>query len=99
MSQIAYTILDQLGGNKFVAMTGAKNLMSDTNALCFRLPSHFAKDGINYIKISLESTDTYCIEAGTVQGRNYTKQSETEMVPVENLRQVFTGLTGLDCSL
>ena len=36
---IANTILEQLGGNKFIAMTGAKNFVSDGNTLRMTLPT------------------------------------------------------------
>jgi len=31
--KIAEIILEQLGGNKFIRMTGARNLVGDTNSL------------------------------------------------------------------
>lgn len=43
--EIATTILKQLGGNRFLAMTGAKHLAYGDNDLRFRLPK--AKDKIN----------------------------------------------------
>ena len=38
---IATTILQQLGGSRFIAMTGAKNLVAEENALIFRLPENW----------------------------------------------------------
>ena len=35
---IANTILEQLGGNKFIAMTGAKNFLSNGSTLRMTLP-------------------------------------------------------------
>lgn len=35
---VANTILEQLGGSKFLAMTGAKNLLADGNTLLMTLP-------------------------------------------------------------
>ena len=35
---VANTILQQLGGNKFRVMTGAKNFVGSNDALTFRLP-------------------------------------------------------------
>ncbi|ELO20746.1 hypothetical protein SEEE0116_09994, partial [Salmonella enterica subsp. enterica serovar Enteritidis str. 648900 1-16] len=48
---VATEILNQLGGNCFIAMTGAKNFAYfDEDGECglsFRLPSKFAMNGIN----------------------------------------------------
>lgn len=55
MMNISNTILEQLGGGRFVLMTGAKHLVSHSDALSFRLPSRFAKDGINYGNYILDS--------------------------------------------
>ena len=35
---VADIILKQLGGSRFTSMTGAKNLVGDTNSLAFKLP-------------------------------------------------------------
>ena len=48
----AKEILNQLGGNKFIAMTGARNLGATENSLCFKLPRGFAKDSINFVKVA-----------------------------------------------
>ncbi|EES0484193.1 hypothetical protein ACN662_005697, partial [Escherichia coli] len=60
---VATEILNQLGGNRFIAMTGAKNFAYfDEDGECglsFRLPSKFAMNGINLVKIKLTFSDTY----------------------------------------
>ena len=40
---VANTILEQLGSNKFIAMTGAKNFLSDGNTLRMTLPKNRSK--------------------------------------------------------
>ncbi|EIP9270516.1 hypothetical protein LT886_002400, partial [Salmonella enterica] len=51
---IAVEILNQLGGNKFIAMTGAKNFVwLEKGGLIFKLPSNFARNGINLVRIKL----------------------------------------------
>lgn len=101
--QIAKTIFLQLGGSKFTAMTGAKNLMGGDNYLAFQLPSRFAKDGINRIKITLDWTDTYIVEAKKVasyKGRlSVTEVEKRENVYFDELQSVFTKMTGLDTHL
>ena len=54
---IAKTILEQLGGNKFVVMTGAKNFVDCGDALSMRIGRN--KTSSNYLKITLNSMDTY----------------------------------------
>ena len=49
----------QLGGNRFVAMTGARSLTQDETTFTFRLPNNFANHGINHVRIVLEASDTY----------------------------------------
>ncbi|EFE7250305.1 hypothetical protein F9V24_27190, partial [Escherichia coli] len=62
---VATEILNQLGGNRFIAMTGAKNFTcfdeNGESGLCFRLPSNFAMKGINLVKIKLTFSDTYLV--------------------------------------
>ncbi|WP_289394839.1 hypothetical protein [Pantoea stewartii] len=56
--EIAVEILNQLGGNKFIAMTGAKNFVwLENGGLIFKLPSNFACNGINLVKIELDPWD------------------------------------------
>ena len=97
--QIAATILAQLGGRRFIVMTGAKNLMSTEYGLSFRLPSRFARDGINYVRIQLTAMDDYAVEFGKVWGTSYKVIHTIAGVYCDNLRDVFTNATGLDCTL
>ena len=96
---VADTILEQLGGRKFIAMTGAKNLMSDPDALQFQLPRG-AKGGINNVSIKLMPDDTYTATFHKI-GRNYviTKVAEYKDVHADALRGVFEEATGLYTSL
>ncbi len=96
---VADTILAQLNGRKFIVMTGARHLMSDGNALSFRLPSGFANSGINYVKIWLDPNDTYRLEFGKVRGMNYKTISTFNDVYCDMLRPLFERETGLRTSL
>ena len=58
--QIANTILQQLGGNKFVVMTGAKQLVAIENGLRFRIGRNDSK--ANMVRIVLKADDTYKME-------------------------------------
>jgi len=49
---VAQTILRQLGGNKFIAMTGAKNLLATDKGLQCKIGTG-ATDGITHLRIDL----------------------------------------------
>lgn len=93
---IAETILAQLGGNRFLAMTGAKNLLHDAASLSFKLPG-IAK--ANYVKITLDPDDTYSVEFGKLRGLTYKTITTLSGVYCDNLQSVFTAQTGLDTHL
>ena len=101
MNEVARTILEQLGGNAFVAMTGAKNFASLDTALLFALPGTggFTKNGINRVAILLNGMDLYDITFTRVRGTNVTKVDERNNIYAEDLRRVFTEVTGLATSL
>jgi len=99
-TSIARTILEQLGGGRFVMMTGAKNLAAhEDGALSFRLPSRFATNGINWIKITLTPADDYTIETGRIVKFRVTRFEPVTGIYAENLRETFTRITGLDCTM
>jgi len=96
---VSRTILEQLGGRRFLAMTGAKDLLGSSDSLMFRLPSGFAKGDINTVKITLDWTDTYIIEVmrlGPLPGEVVGK---VNYVYADDLQKVFSNLTGLDTHL
>lgn len=96
---VAQTILQQLGGNKFLAMTGAKTLVNHGNGLSFKLPSNFAREGINYVKIILNGRDLYDVEYGKIRGSKYTVMHESRGIYNDMLRTDFSRMTGLNVSL
>lgn len=96
---VAETILQQLGGNKFVTMTGVRNLCSLENGLSFKLPSRFANEGINYIQITLNAGDTYDIEFGKVRGLKYGQHYVHKGIGNDNLCMAISQVTGLALSL
>lgn len=55
--EIAKTILSQLGGNKFIVMTGSKNFVSSNNSLSMTLTKNSIK--AKWLTITLEADDTY----------------------------------------
>jgi hypothetical protein len=96
---IAAEILNQLGGSRFVAMTGAKMFTSGDRSLRFRLPSRFATNGINFVRIILTDSDDYAIEYGKVWGLKYQPLGMQTGIYADTLRASFTAATGLDCTL
>ena len=78
---VANTIRQQLGGNRFDCMTGARLHLAhpaengNRGALSFHLPRG-AKDGINYVKIILMGSDTYTVEFTKIGPRPSWKQRD-----------------------
>jgi hypothetical protein len=106
MSDVANTILAQLGGNKFSAMTGARVFVGHGAApefhklggLSFKIGSG-AKDGITHVRVFLMSNDTYTVEFLRIRGTSVKTVSETAMVYADQLRKIFTEATGFETSL
>jgi hypothetical protein len=95
----AQTILAQLGGNKFIAMTGAKNIMRHPDG-ALSLKFQMCRKA-NYMKITLNSLDTYDIEFGKIrQGKlAYTMTQPFWDVYSDQLQDIFTHYTGLNTHL
>ena len=100
---VAKTILAQLGGNRFVRMTGARHLSAHSNDLSFRLPSGgFTRSGINFVRITLTPMDVYKVaffKLGRAPRRDVTLISEHDDIYAEDLQKLFTRETGLQTSL
>jgi hypothetical protein len=96
---IANTILSQLGGERLLAMTGAKFLLAHESALSFHLPSNFATNGINRVRIDLTAMDLYDMTFMRARGLKVFYQSKAEGLDCEQLRAAFTEATGLEVSL
>ena len=95
---VAKTILEQLGGNKFRMMTGAKNFMGFTEGLVMKIGRNSSNS--NYLKITLNSMDTYDMEFAKLT-RMGEKKSVTEYNNIYNdmLTDTFTTHTGMYTSL
>ena len=94
---VAKTILEQLGGNKFCVMTGAKNLVGDENSLSMRIGRNSSNS--NYLKITLNSMDTYDMKFYRLW--RFEEKSVTEYNNIYNdmLTDTFTAHTGMYTSL
>ena len=95
---IAKTILEQLGGNKFVVMTGVKNFVDCGDALSMRIGRN--KTSSNYLKITLNAMDTYDMKFCKLT-RKFEEKSVTEYNNIYNdmLDDMFTAHTGMYTSL
>lgn len=97
--QVAITILQQLGGNKLIAMTGARNFVSSPDSLGFKLPSRSAKKGINFVKVTLNVMDTYDVEFKKIWNFKITDISEHKGIYDDMLQPLFVEETGLNVVL
>jgi len=103
----ATEILRQLGGRRFVAMTGARNFINDHGALTFRLPGGgFTRNGINYVRIELTPADLYKMTFNRCRWQPRGGHWQAPVVVAEadgiyndQLQAVFEETTGLATSL
>ena len=62
---VGKTIYQQLGGQRFETMTGARNFVAHGDGLAFRVPT---RKGPNYVKITLTPMDVYTMEFTRIRG-------------------------------
>lgn len=97
---VAQTILAQLGGSRFKAMTGANSFTGSADTLSFRVPK--AAKGIKAVIVKLLPSDTYEVRflgqrrAPTFEVFDVAKHDD---VYCDQLQAVFTAETGLDTHL
>lgn len=98
---VANEIRTQIGRgrpNALQVMTGAKNFVAhndERGALSFRIPTNTARDGINYVKVTLTFMDTYTVEFGRVYGHKYTAKSIHSDIYCDGITELFEQETGL----
>lgn len=93
----AETILAQLGGNRFLAMTGAQCL-TDVRSLTIKLPK-ISKLSCVVITLDL-TTDTYIFQGYKGRGVRIAQNGQPiYQLHAEQLRETFTSNTGLAVSL
>lgn len=91
---VSKTILEQLGGNRFIAMTGSNHFLGGADSLSFRLVPNRSK--LRWMRIVLTPMDVYTVTLLNLKG----VVGEThENVYAEDLRGLFTSITGLATSL
>lgn len=97
--EVAKTILAQLGGNKFVAMTGARDFCGGADMLSFRLPRNPKR--IDAVVVRLDANDTYTVEF--MRKRPFPvcveKVATHDGIYCDMLQSLFTDETGLETRL
>lgn len=89
-------ILQQLGGRRFLVMTGAKASRDGENTLHLQFPSGKVKT----LTIELMPADTYTLKAyGPWRAGKRKTLHESDDVYAENLRSIVSDWTGLALSL
>ena len=95
--QVAKTILQQLGGNRFIAMTGAKNFGSSKNSLQFKIGRN--SKSISHVIITLKSSDLYDVEFIRMRGTSRKVVKKVTGVYADMLGKIFTKYTGMNVRL
>jgi len=99
--EIASTILAQLGGGRFCAMTGAKNFLALKSGVQFDI-GRGAKNKATKVRIELTPADLYDVRFYRWNARQLEAvevEGGAEGVYVEDLRRLFTEATGFDTHL
>ena len=90
--------LKQLGGNRFIAMTGAKNFVVGPKGMGFKIGRN-AKN-VNYVRIDLDrGKDLYDMYFNFVSVRGVKVKAKVKGVYADDLRGMFTKHTGMYTSL
>lgn len=95
----AGTVLEQLGGNKFIAMTGANSFVKDDERqqIAFKIGRNSM--GVNWVRVTLTPADTYDVEFMAVRSGVVKVKSKAEGVFNDQLQEVFTEHTGMHTKL
>ncbi len=93
---VAEIILEQLGGNKFQVMTGAKSFVGSADSLQFSIPT---SRKINKVFIELTDLDLYNVFFYSIRGVAVKVIRMVDGIDATQLREVFTMTTGLETSL
>lgn len=98
----AVAMLEQLGGNSFIAMTGAREFVSSDNPqprLTMRLPANLTEQRGTHMEVSLLPTDEYLMVFFKLRNGVRRIIERVDGVQVSGLRQAFERMTGLRTSL
>lgn len=93
--QVAGIILEQLGGNKFMVMVGAHNLLCSDEGCGTMMLKFKGSNVANYLKITLTSMDLYNVEFGKIWGGKYKVVKSVDGAYNDMLVRLFEETTGL----
>ena len=88
---IATEILNQLGGNQFLAMTGA-SVAYYAGTVCVKFKG---SPKANIMYISLNASDTYTVKIAKSVNYKFFEVFSSDNMYAEQLQSVFTKVTGL----
>lgn len=95
---VSNTILSHLGGNKFIAMVGATNLLGGGNRLTFKL-GRMSGLKITHVMVTLNYADLYDVEFVSCRATVIKTLSKVSGVDAASLRGTVAGATGLALTL
>lgn len=95
--EIIKTIWNQIGGNRFGIMVGAKNLAGKETTLQFQFMKNISNS--NRLEIKLEWDDTYTLTFGHLNKLNYIIDKIFKDVYCDELAKTFESYTGLYTNL
>ena len=93
----AAEILKQIGGNRFIAMTGAKGFAFSDKYMSFKIGRN--SKGINFVRIGHNANDLYNMEFGFVSTRGIKVKKKVKDVYADMLGTIFTKYTGMHVRL
>lgn len=93
--QVAGTILEQLGGRKFMTMVGAHNLVCSGEGCGTMMLKFKGSKVANYLKVTLTALDLYDVEFGKIWGADYKVVKKVEGYYNDMLVDLFEHTTGL----
>jgi len=80
-------VIKQLGGGRFIAMTGAKDFFIGPKGVVFKIGRN--SKGVNYVRINLNSMDTYDVEYLSVRNYKEKVKSKAKGIYADMLRDSF----------
>lgn len=96
--QIAADILAQLGGRRFLLMTGSKNLAFGNASLNMKLARNVS--GATRLTVALSSSDTYTMTFKKINRKfEVLTVCELDHLYCDQLQTIFTQITGLYTNL
>ena len=96
--EVPFTILEQLGGKRFILRTGSSHFITETNSLTMNLAKN--KSGASILSITLNANDTYTMRFFKNPAQEHGNEIEIyQDVYCDQLQEIFEAVTGIDLSL